>query len=104
MTSAPLHRLGSAMTCHRFHRLRLVAATHRRASPEWSGPQTKAVTSHRTPKTPTRPKRIPPLTVVLIKKLEQMRRRELADLAADCGTHLGAVAPVHPTPYPRVTF
>src|SRR5438128_4697665 len=77
---------------------------HGIASPEWSGPQTKAVTSHRTPKTPTRPTAIPPFTFVLIEQLEQMRRRELADLAADCGTHLGAVAPVHPTPYARVAF
>src|SRR5438034_1761086 len=77
---------------------------HRHASPEWSGPQTKAVTSHRTPKTPTRPKGIPPLAVVLIEKREQMRRREFADLAADCGTHHGAVAPVHAAPYTRVTF
>ena len=33
-----------------------------------------------------------------------MRRRVLADLAADRSTHLGAVAPVHPAPYTRVAF
>src|SRR5207249_7782735 len=33
-----------------------------------------------------------------------MRRRVLADSAADRGTHLGAVAPVHPAPHTRVAF
>ena len=33
-----------------------------------------------------------------------MRRRVLADPAADTRPHLGAVAPVHSAPYPRVGF
>jgi hypothetical protein len=33
-----------------------------------------------------------------------MRGRVLADLAADPGTHLGAVAPVHSAPHTRVAF
>lgn len=41
---------------------------------------------------------------MLIEWLKKMRRRVLADLAADCGTHNGAVAPVHPAPYARVSF
>src|SRR6266542_6667134 len=42
--------------------------------------------------------------VALIEWLKQMRRCVLADLAADCGTHVGAVAPVHATPHTRVAF
>src|SRR5436309_11967042 len=33
-----------------------------------------------------------------------MPRRVLADSAADRGTHLGAVAPVHPAPHTSVAF
>ena len=33
-----------------------------------------------------------------------MRRRVLADPAADRGTHFGAVAPVHSAPHTRVAF
>src|SRR6266481_5467870 len=68
-----------------------------RGSPAWSGSQTKVVTSHRTSKDSNETHGDTALTVVLIEQLEQMRCRELADLAADCGTHLRAVAPVHPT-------
>src|SRR5206468_8240024 len=47
-----------------------------------------------------------PLTIdrSVIEWLEKMRRRVLADPAADRGTHLGAVAPVHPAPHTRVAF
>src|SRR5262249_37444310 len=46
-----------------------------------------------------------PLTIrSLIERPETMRRRVLSDFAADPGTHLGAVAPVHPAPHPRVAF
>ena len=61
--------LSSTATC----RCHALAARVRR-----SGSQIKEVTNHR--KTPTRPKGIPPL---LIERLEQMRRRVLADLAAN---------------------
>ena len=40
----------------------------------------------------------------VVEPLEKMRRRVLADFAAEPGTHLGAVAPVHPAPHPRVAF
>src|SRR5207247_9129663 len=40
----------------------------------------------------------------VIEPFEEMRRRVLADLTAERGTHLGAVAPVHPAPHTRVAF
>jgi hypothetical protein len=43
-------------------------------------------------------------TVRLIERFEQMRRRVLADFAADCDTHLSAVAKVHSAPHTRVAF
>src|SRR4029450_7828050 len=40
----------------------------------------------------------------VIEAFQEMRRGVLADLAADGGTHFGAVAPVHSPPPPRVAF
>ena len=40
----------------------------------------------------------------VIERLEKMRRRVFADAAAERGTHLGAVAPVHPAPHTRIAF
>src|SRR5213080_47537 len=49
--------------------------------------------------------RAPPLTGrSVVERLQEMRRRVLADLPAERGTHLGAVAPVHPAPHTRVAF
>src|SRR5215813_6063084 len=40
----------------------------------------------------------------VIERLQQMPRRVPADPAAEPGTHLGAVAPVHPAPHTCVAF
>src|SRR5262245_55774319 len=40
----------------------------------------------------------------VIRRLEKMRRRIFADSAAEGGTDLGTVAPVHPAPHTRGAF
>jgi hypothetical protein len=45
-----------------------------------------------------------PVTLGASPRLEEMRRRVLADPAPELGTHLGAVAPVHAAPHARVAL